>query len=107
MSGQARERADTYILDPENTAEMARLSIQDRLVTKSMGGTFSEHENQLPSDIKRILDVGCGPGGWVMDVAYEYPDVQVVGLDISRTMIAYAKARAQAEGRNNAGFLVA
>jgi SAM-dependent methyltransferase len=107
MSEHARERSDTYLLDPENTAEMTRLSIQDRLVTKSMGGTFSEQENQLPPDIKRVLDVGCGPGGWVMDVAYEYPDVQVVGLDISTKMIAYAKARAQAEGRTNTGFLIA
>lgn len=106
MSEQARERTDTYLLDPEDTAEMTRLSIQDRLVTKSMGGTFSEHENQLPPDIKRVLDVGCGPGGWVMDVAYEYPDIQVVGLDISTKMIDYAKARAQAEGRANASFLV-
>ena len=71
------------------------------------GGPFSEHDNQLPEDIKRVLDVGCGTGGWVLDVAYEYPDIQVVGIDISTAMIKYAMARARAERSTNASFLLA
>ncbi|KAJ2963218.1 hypothetical protein NQZ79_g1680 [Umbelopsis isabellina] len=29
------------------------------------------------------LDVGCGPGSWVLDMATEYPHVQFYGTDIS------------------------
>lgn len=97
-------RKDTYVLDPEDTAEMTRLMLQDRMITKGMGGIFSEYGNHLPAGITRVLDVGCGPGGWVLDVAYAHPQVKVTGLDISHTMITYARARAKAEGRRNAEF---
>lgn len=29
----------------------------------------------------RVLDIGCGPGSWVMDMATEYPNTQFVGID--------------------------
>ncbi|KAI8978423.1 S-adenosyl-L-methionine-dependent methyltransferase, partial [Pilobolus umbonatus] len=28
-----------------------------------------------------ILDVGCGPGSWCIDLAQKYPKIQVVGVD--------------------------
>lgn len=31
----------------------------------------------------RVLDVGCGPGSWAMEIAGEYPKSQVVGIDIN------------------------
>ncbi|KAI9314243.1 S-adenosyl-L-methionine-dependent methyltransferase [Dichotomocladium elegans] len=30
----------------------------------------------------KILDIGCGPGTWLMDVATEYPDCELVGVDM-------------------------
>jgi ubiquinone/menaquinone biosynthesis C-methylase UbiE len=51
-----------------------------------------------------ILDAACGPGGWVLDVAFERPDVEVAGVDISTPMIDYARARARSQGRANASF---
>ncbi|GHO81277.1 hypothetical protein KSD_90480 [Ktedonobacter sp. SOSP1-85] len=100
-----REREDTYALDPEDTAEMLRLMNQDRLVTQGMGGLFPELDNQLPKGYERIIDIGCGPGNWVLNVAYEYPEVEVVGLDVSKRMIKYAHTQAQTEGRENAIFM--
>lgn len=39
------------------------------------------------SDILRkgakVLDVGCGPGTWTMEIAGEYPKSQLIGVDIS------------------------
>ncbi|KAG2171619.1 hypothetical protein INT43_008345 [Umbelopsis isabellina] len=32
-----------------------------------------------------VLDTGCGPGSWVLDMATEYPSVQFYGTDISDT----------------------
>jgi ubiquinone/menaquinone biosynthesis C-methylase UbiE len=29
-----------------------------------------------------ILDVGCGTGRWAMEVAWQFPDAQVVGVDL-------------------------
>lgn len=93
---------NTYIIDPENAAEMARLVNLDRTVTRAMGGPLAALP-ELPRD-SAVLDLACGPGGWVLDVAYECPDLDVAGVDISQTMIAYANARARSEGRSNASF---
>src|SRR5260370_42614373 len=52
----------------------------------------------------RILDVACGPAGWVRTLAEKYPDAQVVGIDISQTMLEYASAAAQAQHLSNVSF---
>jgi ubiquinone/menaquinone biosynthesis C-methylase UbiE len=93
-----------YFIDAESATEMARLINQDRLFTESMGGLFPERNDV--SHMHDILDIACGPGGWVLDVANAYPDIRAVGIDISNTMIEYAKARAWSKGFNNANFLV-
>ena len=76
---------------------MARLLDQDMLVTRSMGGIFPERADDL-DHIHTILDVACGPGGWVLRVAREYPHIQVTGVDISERMVSYARSHAQARG---------
>ena len=83
---------------------MARLLEQDRLITKGMGGLFSERSDL--SGIHRIVDAACGPGGWAREVALAYPQIEVVGFDVSHTMIEYALAFAHAQGLNNLTFQV-
>lgn len=95
---------NTYFIDAENAAEMARLTNQDRLMTKSMGGLFPERLDL--THIHDILDIGCGPGGWVLDVAREYPEKQVVGIDISTLMVEYARYQAYIQGLDNISFRV-
>lgn len=93
---------NTYVIDPESAVEMARLIDQDRTTTKAMGGALSGVPD-LPVHAQ-ILDLACGPGGWVLDVAYACPDAEVAGVDISKTMIDYANARARTQGLTNASF---
>lgn len=102
-SGPSR-RENIYFNDPESGAEMARLLDQDRLITKGMGGLFSERSDL--SGIHRILDIACGPGGWAQEVAYAHPEIEVVGFDVSRAMIDYAKTQARLKGLENASFLL-
>jgi len=40
--------------------------IHDRLMTALMGGVLSEQAD--PTVFHRVLDVGCGPGGWIMEL---------------------------------------
>jgi ubiquinone/menaquinone biosynthesis C-methylase UbiE len=95
---------NVYFNDPESGAEMGRLLAQDRLITKGMGGLFPERRDL--SGIHRILDAACGPGGWALEVAYTYPEIEVVGFDVSRAMIDYARAQARVQGLDNADFVV-
>jgi ubiquinone/menaquinone biosynthesis C-methylase UbiE len=102
---QPEKKAEsTYVIDAENAAEMARLMRQDQLLTSGMGGVFPEKIDL--SEVQRVLDLACGPGGWPLEVAYAYADMEVVGVDVSERMIAYANAQAQAQQRTNASFRV-
>ena len=53
-----------------------------------------------------VLDIGCGPGGWVQRAAQDSPRMHVTGIDLSATMIAYAQARAGVMRLGNAYFRV-
>ena len=66
-SNNLPDRENTYFIDPESGGEMARLLDQDWLVTKGMGGLFSDLTTSEVSRIQRILDIACGPGGWAQE----------------------------------------
>ncbi|HEU5374558.1 MAG TPA: class I SAM-dependent methyltransferase [Ktedonobacteraceae bacterium] len=95
---------NTYPADAESSAEMARLMRQERLVTSGMKGIFPEDIDL--NGVQRVLDLACGPGGWALEAAYKYSDMEIVGVDISERMIAYANAQAKVQRRSNAHFQV-
>src|SRR5258708_2728751 len=92
------------IINSDSGAEVARQIDQDKLITRTMGGLFVEHPDL--SQVQQILDVCCGPGGWVLETAFRYPDIEVVGIDYNRNMIDYARAQAKVRGLINAHFMV-
>jgi tRNA G46 methylase TrmB len=87
---QHRKRPDenTYVLDIESAVETARLTDQHGPITRAMGGLCPEIIDF--SGIKNVLDIACGPGGWALDVALAHPEVEVIGIDLSDTMVRYA-----------------
>jgi ubiquinone/menaquinone biosynthesis C-methylase UbiE len=103
-SQETTQRHNTYVIDSESAAEMARLMQQDRIITETMGGLLPEVEP--PPDGGRVLDLACGPGGWALELAFTYPKVEVIGVDINASMIDYANAQAWSQGLNNAHFRV-
>ncbi len=86
---------NTYILGHTDT-EKVRLIEQDRHFNQAMGGLLAEQAEADLSTVHRVLDVACGPGGWALDLAQQYPDIQVVGVDIDEGMIEYANTMARA-----------
>src|SRR5207248_464208 len=78
----------------KNKQEFARLTIQGQMFTTAMGGVLSEQPD--PALFHHVLDVGCGPGGWIMEAAQTYPMMSFVGIDISLRMIEYARTQAKA-----------
>ena len=83
-----------FVEDRSNDAELIRLLFQDNLLTTGMGGPLSEQPD--PASLHRVLDIGCGPGGWILEAARLYPHMNLTGIDISWRMIEYARAEAQA-----------
>jgi ubiquinone/menaquinone biosynthesis C-methylase UbiE len=95
---------NTYPISPENAAEMSRLIVQGRLLAEVMGGALAEQDEAEVGQMQAILDLACGPGGWVLDIAHAYPKATVTGIDISKTMVHYARAQAWSQGLQNAQF---
>jgi len=94
----------TYFIEAENAAEMARLINQDRIISRCMGGLFP---SQLDlTGIQDVLDIGCGPGGWTLDVAKMYPDKRVTAIDVSQIMTAFARYQAREQKLHNTHFIV-
>src|SRR5215468_9930956 len=91
----SKEHPSTYVVqDRSNLEELHRLEVQDMLVTTGMGGVLPELAD--PTTLRRVLDVGCGTGGWLTDVARAYPNIEwLVGADVSAKMVAYARAQAE------------
>src|SRR5579864_4686349 len=82
-----REHPSTYLVqDRENREEMARLENQDKLLTTGMGGVLPELAD--PTTLRRVLDVGCGTGGWLLETARTYPTIEkLIGVDSSRKLL--------------------
>jgi ubiquinone/menaquinone biosynthesis C-methylase UbiE len=93
-----REHPSTYFVqDRSNLDEMTRLHIQDTMLNKGMGGTLPEQPD--PTIFRRVLDVGCGTGDWLIEAAKTYPNLSsLVGVDISGKMLDYARTQAEEQG---------
>jgi ubiquinone/menaquinone biosynthesis C-methylase UbiE len=92
-----RENPSTYFVqDRSNEEELNRLQTQDQMVTAGMGGVLPEQPD--PTSFQRVLDVGCGTGGWLIEAAKTYATMSLlVGVDVSGRMIEYAQAQAEAQ----------
>jgi ubiquinone/menaquinone biosynthesis C-methylase UbiE len=81
----------TYFADTDdpliNSAEFVRLREQDRAVTVSM--------DLFPAGFdprgKKILDVACGPGGWIRECVRKEPEIaEIWGIDNNKRVLSYA-----------------
>lgn len=98
-SGDARrEQPNTYVVqDRSDEEELHRLLVHERMFTTLMGGVLPEQLD--PGAWRRVLDVGCGPGGWLIEVARRYPEITLlIGVDASHLMVEYARAQAEMQG---------
>jgi len=93
-----------FVADTESGETMTWLLNFDKIINNGLRRTLSERSDF--SGIKTILDLACGPGGWVLEVARQHPDIEVTGIDISESMIRFAKAQATSRGYGNASFMV-
>jgi ubiquinone/menaquinone biosynthesis C-methylase UbiE len=99
---EEKPRQETYLFDVESGPEIARLIAQGDGATRAMGWLLPPGIELEPH--ATVLDLACGPGGWVLDIAFGYPEVEVAGIDVSRTLVDYANARARSQHLTNASF---
>ncbi|KAG1137239.1 hypothetical protein G6F37_010947 [Rhizopus arrhizus] len=78
------EASSVYWL-PNDDEELDRLVGQHFAMKTLFGGNIPKEVHKhvdMEKGIK-ILDLGCGPGTWIMDMATEYPNSEFTGIDMS------------------------
>ncbi|KAG8953822.1 hypothetical protein FRC04_001452 [Tulasnella sp. 424] len=91
VDGRAfNSRNDAYLL-PGDAEEHARLDAQHSAITLMFGGLFpSQAQEEIEKSFKAeredtnvtVLDIGTGSGVWAMALAKQFPNTDVIGLDI-------------------------
>lgn len=96
---------NTYVIDTTdariNDTDFARLINQDILI--------NEHVPLLPVGYEphpdhAILDVACGPAGWLRTVHNVYPDLYLVGIDNNKKAITFARNNEETKHKENVSF---
>ncbi len=92
-----QEQPTTYFVqERSNKDELTRLEIQDQMLISGMGGVLPEQPD--PTIFQQVLDVGCGSGHWLIEVAKTYPSIKsLIGVNANERMIKYARAQAEAQ----------
>jgi len=70
---------------PADEEEITRLRNQHYFFTEVMGRYppgLQELLAEEPDVDKAVLDLGCGCGTWIMDLARDFPHVRAVGIDL-------------------------
>ncbi|KAF9024580.1 S-adenosyl-L-methionine-dependent methyltransferase [Hymenopellis radicata] len=73
---------------PVDLREQHRMNVQHQLLRTVIGANFvgdlpGEVLTREPGRLKVIVDVGCGTGTWVLQMAAQFPTAYIVGLDIA------------------------
>ncbi|KAL9552153.1 hypothetical protein MBANPS3_003909 [Mucor bainieri] len=86
MSGRTFHHvANSAYWFPNDDEEMDRLIGQHFALKTLFGGNISNiilKNIDMEKGDAVVLDLGCGPGTWLMDVATEYPSSQFIGVDM-------------------------
>ena len=81
---RSKEHPNTYMVQDRsrNQEELTRLRIQDQMLTTRMGGPLPDQAD--PTRFHRVIDIGCGTGGWLIALAKAYPTIDLLaGVDVS------------------------
>ncbi|CAG8524884.1 4028_t:CDS:2 [Ambispora gerdemannii] len=68
---------------PNNDEEVNRMEIQSFLHRHMWKKDFSSPIEEILNTGAKILDIGCGDGAWLAQMATEFPRSSFLGLDIS------------------------
>lgn len=69
-----------YIL-PNDNKEIDRLDMQHYIIKYLYNENYYDDNKEFCKN-KLILDIGCGTGIWCLEMATDFPEINIVGIDI-------------------------
>ncbi|KAH7013720.1 S-adenosyl-L-methionine-dependent methyltransferase [Ilyonectria destructans] len=79
------------LMTPNDDSEARRMALQHELFQLCLDGGLVDAklplENHTPDNPFQILDVGAGSGIWARDMAQRHPQVNILGIDITRALL--------------------
>ncbi|GER85075.1 hypothetical protein KTAU_37110 [Thermogemmatispora aurantia] len=78
LQGPRRYLQEQPYLLPKDLGEVNRLDFQHYVLRAILHGNYLAPIQQP----RRILDVGCGTGQWAFELAQQFPQAEVIGLDL-------------------------
>ncbi|CAG8560125.1 14839_t:CDS:2 [Acaulospora morrowiae] len=78
---------------PNDEEEIGRLELQYWLIKEVWKSIYSAPITPNLIADGRVLDIGCGPGTWILDLATEFKSTIFIGLDISKSFPQNVKPR--------------
>ncbi|RAQ97135.1 class I SAM-dependent methyltransferase [Thermogemmatispora tikiterensis] len=80
LQGSRRYLQEQPYLLPKDLGEVNRLDFQHYILRAILRGNYLAPIKQP----RRILDVGCGTGQWAFELAQQFPQAEVIGLDLEQ-----------------------
>ena len=66
---------------PNDNDEQDRLDLTSAMLRNALGERL--YLAPIGDDPAKILDIGTGTGIWVVEMAYTFPNAEIVGTDLS------------------------
>ncbi|MBX5457674.1 MAG: methyltransferase domain-containing protein [Thermogemmatispora sp.] len=80
LQGRRRYLQEQPYLLPKDLGEVNRLDFQHYMFRAALRGNYLAPIEQP----RRILDVGCGTGRWAIELAQQFPQAEVIGVDVEQ-----------------------
>lgn len=78
VGGRLVMQSDPYVL-PKDLQESNRLDLQHYMLKYALLGNNYLAPIQMP---QAVLDIGCGTGRWVVEMAQQFPQANIIGVDL-------------------------
>ncbi|CAG8591362.1 13656_t:CDS:2 [Ambispora leptoticha] len=75
--------SDSMYFVANDDKEAFRLSRYHEAIKEIWGGAFNSPVEKKLRQGAHVVDIGCGTGIWILDMAQQYPNSKFVGIDIS------------------------
>src|SRR5260370_36805044 len=85
----------------DNVVEQVRRFNKALLVAQSLSGLLPGIDLTYLSQVREVLEVASGPGGWMLEMARTHPNMHLTGLQTNASMIKHARTLANEQHVTN------